>query len=485
MNLGFTHEFGYFQKDIKGLTLDNILYSIYKPYTHDYLIHLSNTNEKKSEIFYVKTKNGYMVSTVSKISKVSFFGEDSQFLIALKPIKDRHKAFIVTDLNLKIIGLNPGANSLLGLSKKIILKHNIILENLCPELFINNKADSIKSPFKKFVKYNMPSYTKEEFDYYGILSTHYNFENRIKKNLSSVISFDISDDSILVKVIVNPIKYYLDKIIGFAFNFSLKEDKHTDKATIIEKSYERPSIIIYEKNVDSYVRKYDSIDDEPEDFKSMSTLSNLRSFTIFKFIEHVAGKNLGTCKAKFEKTHIDYFNTIVANQIYKIRLKLKFEDLSKFDNYISEHYNHSNYSKYIKTYRITNPKEQLENDRPSFLIDRNYQTVVDKRMKCPGNILLKKQSEAYRLRLMLYDNSEIEEFILSQFSFSKLLIFFLIFLGVVNINFIGTAIFKKKTISILRFDLLKSFDYATYGFSRIYINLMTANAISCSIYLNQ
>ena len=166
-----------------------------------------------------------------------------------------------------------------------------------------------------------------------------------------------------------------------------------------------------------------------------------------------------------------------------MQYSMKGAQLIEFKEYLKVNYKNKKYSKNIKTMDL-NRKEIKERTLP-IILDGKWSKVADESMKCPGNIYLKKQSEDYRIRMILKENIKTKEFIMEKYKLSRLIFSFFILLAIVNtfiivIDFLDSQFLKQTSKSIE-----SSLNSAEQTFTRVTLLTTSHDLLIASGYFNE
>jgi len=177
------------------------------------------------------------------------------------------------------------------------------------------------------------------------------------------------------------------------------------------------------------------------------------------------------------------FAGVLQKQITILQSNLKGLRLIEFNEYLKSAYRPRYYGNSIKTCDLM--RNEIKEKLPPILLDESPQEVADETMKCSGNIFLQKQSEDYRIRMLLKSNEKTIEYIIERCKISKVLTVFLILFGILMVGVIVIFSLQFYAARKTKRTASKSFDLSVAAFDRTYIELISKNVLHCASYINE
>ena len=474
MNFEFSKLTGYFQKEIEGLHLELLLLPIYRESIREYLIKVSNEKTISIETIIIVDKNGYLIQCQISILRIPSLEIDDQLFMTLSPIKEANKIIVGTDMNLRVLGISEGANTMLALNSKYIAQNKLIMKDLCPTLFSEDNPQTNQNKTYTNTKYHFPKLTYNDLKYYKIICPLYK-HFRPNNPLSSKNSTTEPLEVLAKKEIIKDLSKH---IIGYIFHLKPKISEIGRHSQLKPNTIpEFKSILEYNKTIGMYIRRYEKTNE-------------------VKYNDHLRGSNI--CQKKsmikslrriftinaFKDTKITFEKMILA-KITMIERRLDSKQLCEFTRFLSNSHKIVNYEKDVKSLNILDVNKEIKPSPPKLALGEIFEKVADKNMKCPGNVMLIKQSEDYRLKLMLSNIEQTTNYIKKHF---KPLLFFKIFLlglSILIIGMISSMSAETYLKSALSDTIIDKVNLTMEGFSRAYLETISSSGLLCVVSINK
>jgi len=486
INAPFSQITGYLQANISGQSLENIFSKIYKDCFTNYLVQMADSTEQnlysKTTIF-AKHANGYIFHAIMRIRRVTLLGQDAQFILSLENNDICKKgSFVLTDKEFKIVDVGEGANTALGLSKKLISHKKFYLHDLCVDLFEkdeqNNmyklKDNALKSKKIQLIKYEFPMLTSEEVEFYKIFSSHLDFIR------DDAFSFRLNTNrkEITFNVKIKEITHGKSGLIGYAFYFKNPDEKPIppNQTALGQNQLSIPKAIVkfkYDEQLGAFIR---DINIKPNIKSIIDTESIYAQDTMQEFEDSLAKI------IKPNETHDQCYVSIVAEKISQIQQKIAPSQLKQFTTFITGKFKGIDYGKGILTYRINDYSKEIHEIPYLLHGEKQEEVVMDENMRSAGNLLLKHQDEETIIREMLKNREETKNYIKENFKMSSALLWFIAILTLLNISFMLVGIVQDIYMSNTITKLNRSLNYTTESFERACYMLESVQIISFTSY---
>lgn len=493
VNLAFTQMLGYFQSDLRGLPLDFILPCVYRESTRDYLIDISNHGMKGHLMVYVVHKNGYLQLVKMRVRLFSSVGEDSKFLVTLE-IEKNGGILALTDTSFRVAGVSEEANRALGLSRRYVSQKQVQMQKLCPEIFSEHNELTLSFKTRVSVYYCFPVQSASQVKYYKILSPYYE-SLRDGQGKIAGRSYELFEDAILLDkrssnaakltVSVESVRYFMGNIIGYVFTFKAPKIDSKAVETLSTEVQAPNSIIEFDTKLGLYMRTF-------------TTKLNPRSEVKLKAGDTSSRPDIerGSFDATGSESIINFFNDssgyksgettfagVVSKRIAELQLRLKGSRLLEFNDYLQTAHKPTYYGKNIKTCDLA--RVQLKEKLPPVLLGKSLQKVADETMKCPGNVYLQKQSEDYRIRVLLRSNEMTTEYVAERYRGSRVLALFMVVFGICMLGVIALPAWQFVMVGRTKKAATESLTLSFNAFDRTYLELMGQSLLLCASYVNE
>ena len=228
MNSSFCELFGFTSEELIGLPMTKIMPRQFRKNHRKSLLKSINAN---TDIIIVAKnrlhgchKNGYIFPINITVRKYLPLGQESQFLGAIELNTQMNlKAHILTDFNFIIESVSECANSLLGLSRKVIKQQKMDLRTFCP-ILATISQEKLETKKIENATFYLPEYTADELDVYQITCRSY---PRLEKGGSSHLDLNTdvirpSNIEIKTNVTCSLNEFSTYGTIGYCFCFDVK-----------------------------------------------------------------------------------------------------------------------------------------------------------------------------------------------------------------------------------------------------------------------